>query len=325
MPILKFNQNHVIIAIYIVLFTLIPCCIAYSALEDKQITNSNISHESSFEIKDYINSGLTVVGFVVGFGIIIFQLNRQHRNSLKLQQQQFKAKIHQEIFNDISDGIYQSTNAYVKLSSKLLAVRQKIDTNLFLKNEGISPKPLSERTNDYIDYHHSFSKSIVELIFVLEKYVIIDRIFEIFNMAFQSASYDLDKDYQNVNDSLKKFLPVDVPKEEQQKLGVKILEPKQKSENEFEKLEEAISNYNKKLMDITCYLHDLKIEAQNILLGEIFENSVSPRKSNDREYVVVSKSTTRSLDELEHYFMHETEWGKNWQKALKRTENKNNS
>ena len=325
MPTLKFSRKRIIIIIYMFLFVLLPLLMAYSAQEEKNITNSNNSGESSFRIKPYIQPGLTIVGFAVGFGIIIFQLNRQHKNSLKLQRQQFKAKIQQEIFNDISDGIYQSTNAYVKLSSKLLAVRQKIDTTLFLKNEGINPKPLSERTDDYIDYHHSFSESIVELIFILEKYVITDRIFEIFNMALQSVSYDLDKYYQNVNDSLLKFLPIDVPKEKQQKLGVYILEPKQKSENDFDTLKKDISNYNNKLMDITCYLHDLKIEAQNILLGDIFENTVSPRKPNDREYVVVSKSTNRSLDELERYFMHETEWGKNWQMALKRAVNEKNS
>jgi len=274
------------------------------------------------EFSEMIQPGLTILGFVVGYGLLIFQLNKQHKNNLNLQREQFKAKIQKEIFNEISDGINQSTNALIKVQSKLFAVSQKIDSKRFLKSEGINTKPLSERTVDFIDYHHSFSKTIIEVIFILEKFVITDRIFEIFNMALQSVSYDLDKSYQKVNDSLLKFLPIDLPEDKQQKIGVEILEPKEKGEVEFDTLKNNISNYNEFIMDITSYLHDLKIEAQNILLGEIFDNKVSPRRPNDREYVVVSKSTIRSLDEQEHYFMHETDWGKNWQAALKRTINK---
>lgn len=321
---LRFIQGHLFISTFVIILFLTAWCAAHSAEEEMKNIQANTSGENSFEINDYINAGLTVVGFIVGFGIICFQLNKQHQNSIRLHKQQFKAKIQQEIFDDISDGIYQSTNAYVNISSKLLSVAQKIDTNLFLRKEGINPKPISDRIHDFIDLHHSFGKSIVELIFILEKYVITDRIFELFSMALQSSSYDLEKYYQNVNDSLMKFLPVDVSENEQLKLGVSFIEPKQKSDNELKELKEAISNYNENLINIICYIYDLKIEAQNILLSEIFGNSVSPRKSNDREYVVVSKSTTRSLDDLEYYFMHETEWGKNWQNALKRSNNKNN-
>lgn len=274
------------------------------------------------EFSENIQPGLTILSFVVGFWLLIFQLNKQHRNNLNLQRQQFKAKIQKEIFNEISDGINQSTNALIKVQSKLFAVSQKIDSKRFLKSEGINTKPLSERIEDFIDYHHSFSESITEVIFILEKYVITDRIFEIFNMALQSVSYDLDISYyQKVNESLLKYLPIDLPESKQQKIGVEVFEPKEKAEVDFDNFKKNISNYNKLLMDITSYLHDLKIEAQNILLGEIFDNKVSPRRSNDREYVVVSKSTIRSLDEQEHYFMHETNWGKNWQAALKRTIN----
>ena len=314
---LKFSKLLVIYIVFTSLFLLLHCVESYSAQDGNTNIKEDISERKSFEMESYIQLGLTIVGFFVGFGIIIFQLNKQHNNSLKLQRQQFKEKIKQEIFCEISDGIYQSTNAYVKLSSKLQAVVLKIDTNLFLKKEGVNPKPLSERSNDYLDFHHSFSNSIVELIYILEKFVIADRIFEIFNMALQSSSYDLDKSFQKVHDLLLKFLPIDVPKEKQEKLCTKVIEPRQKLESDFEMLRKEISNYQKKLIDINCYLHDLKVEAQNILLGEIFENKVLPRKPNDREYVVVSKNTTRTIDELKQYFMHETEWGKSWQKAKK--------
>lgn len=312
------HRKYIIFLTVYVLFSILPSrALSVSTQEPKGNTGTD-SIKTTSEIKNYIEPGITILGFVVGFALIIFQLNKQHKNNLNLQREQFKAKIQQEIFNEISDGIYQSTNAHVKVQSKLFAVRQKIDSKLFLKNEGINTKPLSERTDDFIDYHYAFSSSIIELIYILEKYVITDRIFEIFNMALQSVSHDLDKSYQKVNDSLLKFLPIDLPEDKQQKLGVKILESNHKSEDDFETLKNNISNYNNHVLDIACYLHDLKTEAQNILLGQIFKNKVTPRRPNDREYVVVSKSTTRTLDEQEHYFMHETNWGKNWQASLKR-------
>jgi hypothetical protein len=272
-------------------------------------------------LSEKIQPGLTILSLFVGFGSLIFQLNKQHKNNYELQRKQFKTKIQQEIFNEICEGINESTSALIKVQSKLFEVQQKIDSKRFLKSEGIKTKQLSERTGDFIDYHHSFSKEIIEIIYILEKYIITDRIFKIFNMALQSVSYDLEKSYLKVNDSLMKFLPIDLPEDNQKKLGVQVLEPREKTEADFENLKSDISNYNRLLMDMTCYLHDLKTEAQNILLGEIFDNPVTPRRSSDGEYVVVSKSTKRSLDEQEHYFMHETNWGKNWQAALKRTKN----
>lgn len=273
------------------------------------------------DLSEKIQPGLTILSFFIGFGLLTFQLNKQHKNNLNLQRQQFKAKIQQEIFNEISEGINESTSALIKVQSKLFAVSQKIDSKQFLKSEGIKTKPLSERTGDFIDYHHSFSKEIIEIVYILEKYVITDKVFEIFNMALQSVNYELGESYQKVNDSLIKFLPIDLPEDNQKKLGVQVLEPKDKTEVDFGNLQNNISDYNKLLMDMSSYLHDLKIEAQNILLGEIFDNQVTPRRPSDGEYVVVSKSTTRSLDEQEHYFMYETNWGKNWQAALKRTKN----
>lgn len=318
----KYRQRLIIVSLSIIIL-ITSISLVESAEEQKKNGNISTSGWCSFEAKEYIDYGLKVFGFTAGFGILIFQLNRQHKNSLKLQKQQFKAKVQQEIFNEISNGISQATNAYVKITSKLFAIKQKIDTQIFLKSEGVNQKPLSERTNDYIDYHHSFSNSIIELIFILEKYVITDRIFEIFNMALQSSSYDLGKSFQKVQETLINILPIDVSEEKKKELGVDIIQPKRNIEIESKKLETATHNYDQKALDITCYLHDLKVEAQNILLGEIFEKNVVPRKSNDRDYVVVSKSTTRSLDEIEHYFMHETEWGKSWQEAKIRTSIKN--
>ncbi len=124
------------------------------------------------DLAEKIQPGLTVLSFFVGFGLLIFQLNKQNKNNLNLQRQQFKAKIQQEIFNEICEGINESTSALINVQSKLFAVSQKIDSKRFLKSEGIKTKPLSERTRDFIDYHHSFSKEIIEIVYILEKYVI---------------------------------------------------------------------------------------------------------------------------------------------------------
>ena len=203
----------------------------------------------------------------------------------------------------------------MELSSKVHLIVTKIDNNIFLKKEGVKPKRLLERSSDYIDYHSSFSKSVIELVYILEKYVITDRIFEIFNMALQSSSYELEKTFQPLNKSLLKLLPVDVPEEKQQSLGTNVIVPQKVSDQDLVELQNHLDSYNNKLGDLCCYLHDLQVEAQNILLGGIFDNKVSPRKPKDKKIIVVAKESDRTIEQLEEYFMYETEWGKNWQKA----------
>lgn len=315
------HPRHIVFLAVYVLFSITPSWAVSASTQESKGNTSSDSIEKISELNTYVEPGLTILGFVMAFGLLMLQLKKQHASNLNLQREQFKAKIQQEIFNEISDGIYRSTNAHIKMQGKLLAVRTNFDRKLFLEDSGIFTEPLTERIDDFVKCHFDFSSSIIELVYILEKYVITDRVFEIFNMALQSASYDLDKVYQKVNDSLLMFLPVDLAEDEQKKLGVKILEPKKKSKDDIVALKNSIADYNDYVLDIASYLYDLKTEAQNILLGEIFNNKVHPRRPNDGEYVVVGKSTGRTLDEQEHYFMHETEWGKNWQSALKKVSN----
>lgn len=281
----------------------------------KKIENKTESKNIATGYSSYIEYGLKITGFLVLFGVVLFQINRQYKSNLKLQQQHFKDKIKLQIFKEINERITVATNTYVELSSKVHLVVTKIDNNIFLKKEGVKPKPLLERSSDYIDYHSSFSKSVIELVYILEKYVITDRIFEIFNMALQSSNYELEKTFQPLNKSLLKLLPVDVPEEKQQSLGTNVIVLQKVSDQDLVELQNHLDSYNNKLVDLCCYLHDLKVQAQNILLGGVFDNKVSPRKPKDKKIIVVAKESDRTIEQLEEYFMYETEWGKNWQKA----------
>lgn len=272
-------------------------------------------------LAEKIQPGLTILGFFVGFGLLIFQLRKQNENTINLQKKQFKEKIQHDIFNEIRAIIDESANSYAKLSSKLFGITMKMDSDLFLSEFGIAPSPIKERPENYQDLHYLFSQSILKLIFILEKYTITDCIFEIFNMAFQSSMYDLSNNFRDIHDSLLKLLPVDIPKEDQERLGVKTIEPKFDKKKELSELKQHIRTYDTKLLDIISYIKDLEIEIQNILLSEIFDNTLQPRKHNDDEYIVISNNTNRSLDEIEHCFMYETEWGKNWQEAKKKVKN----
>jgi len=285
----------------------------------KKVENRTDSKNITTKYSPYIESGITILGFLVTFSIVLFQINRQHKSNLKLQRQHFKNQIKLQIFKEIDERITVTTNTYVKLSSQVHLVVTTIDNNIFLKKEGVIPKPLLERSYDYIDYHSSFSKSVLELIYILEKYVITDRIFEIFNIALQSSSYELEKTFQPLHKSLLKFLPVDVPQEKQQSLGTNVIIPQKVSDLDLVEFKNHLDSYNNKLHDLFCYLHDLKVEAQNILLGGIFDNKVSPRKSKDKKIIIVAKESNRTIEQLEKHFMYETEWGKNWQKAKQRT------
>ena len=76
----------------------------------KKIENKTESKNIATGYSSYIEYGLTITGFLVLFGVVLFQINRQHKSNLKLQRQHFKDKIKLQIFKEIDERITVATN-----------------------------------------------------------------------------------------------------------------------------------------------------------------------------------------------------------------------
>lgn len=94
--------------------------------------------------KSNIDFTFKLIGIIVVFAVVFLQINRQHKSNLKLQKENFRDELKLQIFKEIGEKISISIEHYTKVSSLADLIVMKIDTNLFLQSEGITPKPLSQ-------------------------------------------------------------------------------------------------------------------------------------------------------------------------------------
>lgn len=262
-----------------------------------------------------LDSILTIVGIVIGAILLVWQMGRQHKNNLKLQKENFRDKLKLEIYQKLGEKISRASDKSSKIGTMARTTVISLDSYLFMLSSGAQPKPVPERVQNFHDCYRLLTDSILSLIYMIEDYEIANKSFRIFNMAIQSCSHDLDKAYMALHVALLKLLPIDVAENQQEKVGTDVIIPKGQTKEAISNLKELSDSFNEKTMDLGCYLYDLQVEAQNTLLGGLFEQRRAARKPTDPRYVVISAKDPLSLDKLEKHFMEETDWGKAWQKA----------
>jgi hypothetical protein len=157
------------------------------------------------------------------------------------------------------------------------------------------------------EYNAKVQEAVVNLFKTLESYDIITPNLGIFRIALSSASHDLNNAFTLLFSELLRFLPVDVPEDRVKELG--IIEPPMPTQDQLETIEHLADQYYKATVDVGCYLYDLSVEAQNILLGKLFGHRLSPRQPSDPKIKVISTDADR-VKELKKYFQEETEWGR---------------
>ena len=83
------------------------------------------------------------------------------------------------------------------------------------------------------------------------------------------------------------------------------------SDHEFEELDQLVENYLEAVQQLDSYLHDLRVEAQNLLLRPLYPEQEAPRRKHvDPRYKVIS---LENAEELKTFFRTETPWGRSQQ------------
>jgi len=64
------------------------------------------------------------------------------------------------------------------------------------------------------------------------------------------------------------------------------------------KLKEVTDEFSEAAYDIAAYLHDIKIECQNILLKEFFNNKVPIRIPEDKKHLILTSEDTEIAEKI---------------------------
>lgn len=256
-----------------------------------------------------VQSLITTAAIVIGALLIVWRIGREYRNGLELQRERGREQLRLQIFKQFEKRMQAVSEAEAHAASTASTVSLHFIALRSQTRMGIAPEPRKKGALDFLNRKSAVARSIISLIQVIETYEIVNPELKIFQTAFGSALHDMNEAFQLFYMELLKYLPVDVPEHRVEELGTNTIALPLPNDSELEQLTSLANSYADALLEIGCYIHDLRIETQNIFLGKLFEHRVQPRQPLDPRRVVIMTEPAK-VRELERHFEECTEWGK---------------
>lgn len=233
------------------------------------------------------------------------------RHALKTQakdyQHQFQIRTYEAIIEPLNKALNQS-GSYMALLNGFLS---QVSLNYNAQHNNYFATDLKQRPREYIEAQHEYLKALGSLMGVLENILIIEPKLDIFVTALSSTHWDISKCREKISQSTYDYLTKELLEKNGEEV---IIPPKAITLEEKERIEKIVSEMNETIIDGTCYIIDLKIALQNLLLGEVYNR----RKLSYREPIDPSKKVIciENYDALKKYFKENHPMGQEQEKII---------
>lgn len=264
----------------------------------------------TFSLNWIIDKLIFVLSIAASVLVIIWRINKQHKNSLELQRQNKIAELKLEIYKDIADKIQKSLDDFIPIATRihysipslLKSNRRLRDKSLEIGKELILHK-IEERGETLSHDFHNAVMKLNSIISTMEKYEIAIPNFTSIRRGILENLREIMKIFSEYHSKVVDYLPIDVPENKQKELGKVIYSEPPSDENIIE-INKTVENFLNIEMALLAFIHDLRIEAQNYLLSSLFPNKIPPRQPKDARYEVLSidlKPFENLKNDVEHH------------------------
>jgi len=267
-----------------------------------------LSIVAELTLKDFWAPLIQVLAPFLAAGVLIWQSIKQRGAQTKLQRDNikydFKTKLHERIEDKIeklSDFSVEAAGMRWNLGMGFAAQKAAMD-------QGVQPPALLLEWGVFMERHNALTTSAIEVIKVIEKYEIMEPAIKIFQIALNVALFDLRAAHTSLVDILLKVLPLRSPD------GLTLIQQPPLTPLQAEQVNKMMDKYGEAADEFGNIVYDMRVEIQNLLLGELFERKVPKRKPMDPTIKVIS-TEPKVVAELEKFYENETAWGKNKKEA----------
>lgn len=226
---------------------------------------------------------IQLVAFVVGIGVVWYQLHKQR----ELQKENHLIEMRREIYKEITDRMEQASPAGISVTLDLLV--GLLDKARMKRDETGIYQPPPMRVESIVDDFKQVQTRLFGVSGTIEKYEIVSENQPLFRRALVAKISELSNSFM----PLIFLLPYLLLSKDGINDAERLLVP---NEKELAEIQEKINQFKEVAADINGFLYDIQVEAQNILLGALFERRLEVRKPLDKRYLVL---TSRDQDELE--------------------------
>lgn len=258
--------------------------------------------------QDTTSNLITVLGILVAALMVVWQLGRQHRDSLMRQRdnarEELKVRLHELLVQKVRD----LTEAIVSAKMYAFLIPAHLEGLEHQRKLGIQPRPSEKRADEFAKLHHEAAEATTNLFYDFEAWSMAFPGLEVFKVALNSVAHDAREAFSPLHTALLEALPMDPPPDAPAYVPRPITPPPL-SKEKTEQLKALVNNYSNAMDDIGVYVGDLMIESQNNLLSGLFERRVPLREPIDPRHRVISTDPEKVSDLLA-YFNNETPWGR---------------
>jgi len=266
----------------------------------------NLVHTEVTPVIDWVNlldPAIQLLSLLVGFAIVLYQLRRNHNDTLKVQAENRKNALKVEIHKEFLKPISETFSAIAQASQLPLWVTAELQRYLHLHKLGVRPSTPTITAQSFYEAQKKLLDAELKLISLLQNYEIINSKFKLFRIAISSARYDLAEAYWPYLNKAFRLLPL-----KNDEGIVRFDLPTEEAINELDNFGKPYSNA---AQDMNGYIHDLTIELQKALLGGLFAESegISIRQPADPNVKVIVIDDDEKYQNLLHYFENEAPSG----------------
>jgi hypothetical protein len=257
------------------------------------------------EHHDWVGYVIAVIGLVVSIGLVLYQLGKQHKSSLQLQRSNAREALKLKVYEVLNKKVREFSRASSEARSYAESIPRELESQITSFNIGLKRSTITLRADQLSKVHYHASSLLTTLIIEIESWEIAFPASKLFRVALISANRDIEDAFHPLFSDSLCVLPTDLGDK-----GIHVPQPP--TPEQLEKLKAECSAYTDARTTLITYTHDLVVEAQNILLAELFDRRVEIRRPIDPIYKVITASNTEALMK---YFHTETASGKSWQEA----------
>ncbi|NCC62193.1 MAG: hypothetical protein EOM12_14915 [Verrucomicrobiae bacterium] len=162
---------------------------------------------------------LQLLAILTGIGIVVWQVNRQHKAVIEAQNDKIRTELKIQFRNDLEKHIEELTNATSEATVFPLSLQIAISMAHANQQYGAAPWPIRQRYLHFTDINAEIGTAATLLISTLEKHLIVAPELDIFRMAIHVALTDIRETSRDYGSDLLKILPMDVLPEQQRQYG----------------------------------------------------------------------------------------------------------
>ena len=145
---------------------------------------------------------------------------------------------------------------------------------------------------------------MIKIVGCTERWQIIDPRIKIFRTAIAVVQEDIETAFTPYSSFVMGVMPLEMPEHPVQGTLFPWQPPDDQKVKELERLGEALQEV---LTTLLAYIIDIQAEMQNLLVGELFNTKIPPRRPINPKFKVLQLDRDK---ELAAYFENETDWGR---------------